>query len=530
MARSSRQNFISGAAVLAGAVAVTKVIGALYKIPLGNLLDKEGMAHFYVAYNIYNLLVMLSTAGLPLALSRLVAQANALGRENQKRRILHVALGLFLSVGVVCSGVMLLFSRPLAAMLHDSQAADAIRVLSPSVLCVCLISALRGYTQGCGNMKPTAASQVIESACKLLVGLPLAWLLLHRGQPSSMAAAGAIAGVTVGSVLGLTALGWYMARTGAQRCSTDAPAKPTQIAADLLRIGVPVTVGAVGMSFITLLDQALVMGTLQDVLGYSEAQSTALYGEYTFGMTLFNLPSSFIYPVTVSLIPAISAALARHDRQGACRQTEAAFRVTVLLALPAGVGLSALAGPILDLLYPAVPETAAAAAYHLSVLGIACVFVCLMIMGNGVLQAYGKEYIPVISLLVGGGVKILVNHLLVANPGIGIKGAPVGTLCCYVTIAAINLLAIRVAVPERPAYLKTFLPAIGATAVMALAARGGYALLSRMLTGGSLAALGAIALAVAVYAAAALLLGAVRREDVLAFPKGEKIVEVLRMR
>lgn len=530
MARTSRQNFISGAAVLAGAVAVTKVIGALYKIPLGNLLDKEGMAHFYVAYNIYNLLVMISTAGLPLALSRLVSRAHALGRENQKHRILHVALGLFLLVGMVCSGVMLLFSRQLAVLLHDSQAAAAIRALSPSVLCVCLISALRGYTQGCGNMKPTAASQIIESACKLLVGLPLAWLLLRRGQPSAIAAAGAIAGVTIGSVLGLAALGGYMARTGGRRSGADVPEKRTRIAADLLRIGVPITVGAVGMSVITLLDQALVMSTLQDVLGCSEAQSTALYGEYTFGMTLFNLPSSFIYPVTVSLIPAISAALARGDRQGACRQTEAAFRVTVLLALPAGMGLSVLAGPILDLLYPAVPDTAAAAAYHLSVLGVACVFVCLMIMGNGVLQSYGKEYIPVISLLVGGGVKILVNHLLVADPAVGIKGAPIGTLCCYVTIAAINLLAIRAAVPERPAYLKTFLPAVGATAVMALAARGGYALFIRLLPGSSLATLGAIALAVAVYAAAALLLGAVKREDVLALPKGKKLAEVLPMK
>ena len=135
-----------------------------------------------------------------------------------------------------------------------------------------------------------------------------------------------------------------------------------------------------------------------------------------------------------------------------------------------------------------------------------------------------------ISLLVGGGVKILVNHLLVADPAVGIKGAPIGTLCCYVTITAINLLAIRAAVPERPAYLKTFLPAVGATAVMALAARGGYALFIRLLPGSSLATLGAIALAVAVYAAAALLLGAVKREDVLALPKGEKLAEVLPMK
>ena len=102
MAKEQRQNFISGAAVLAAAVAVTKVLGAVYKIPLGNLLDKEGMAHFYVAYNIYSLLLILSTAGLPLALSRLVSRAHALGRENQKRRVFSVALAIFLAIGLVC--------------------------------------------------------------------------------------------------------------------------------------------------------------------------------------------------------------------------------------------------------------------------------------------------------------------------------------------------------------------------------------------------------------------------------------------
>ena len=238
MAREQRQNFISGAAILAGAVAVTKVIGALYKIPLGNLLDKEGMAHFYVAYNIYNLLVILSTAGLPLALSRLVSQAHALGRENQKRRVFRVALALFFTIGLVCSGVMLLFPAQLASLLHDSLAAPAILALSPSVLCVCLIAAVRGYTQGQGNMKPTAASQIIESLCKLLVGLTLAHVLLRAAHPSHIAAAGAIGGVTVGSLLSLAVLVLYLAGRRARHRAQDVPQGRREIAGELLRIGV----------------------------------------------------------------------------------------------------------------------------------------------------------------------------------------------------------------------------------------------------------------------------------------------------
>ena len=529
MAREQRQNFISGAAVLAAAVAVTKVLGAVYKIPLGNLLDKEGMAHFYVAYNIYSLLLILSTAGLPLALSRLVSRAHALGRENQKRRVFSVALAIFLAIGLVCSGAMVLFPRQLAALLHDSLAAPAIRALAPSVLCVCLISAVRGYTQGQGNMKPTAASQIIESACKLVVGLALAWMLLRAGRPSHEAAAGAIAGVTAGSVLSLVVLGLYMLRRRSARRGTDVPQSRRTVAMDLLRIGVPVTIGAGGMSFITLLDQMLVMSTLQDKLGLSETAATALYGEYTFGMTLFNLPSSFIYPVTISLIPAIGAALARGEGENARSQTETAFRVTALLALPAGAGLSVLAGPILDLLYPAVPETAAAAAYHLSVLGIACIFVCFMVMTGGVLQAYGHEYIPVLSLLCGGALKVVANYLLVANPEVGIRGAAVGTLCCYVLITLINLIAIHRLVPRRPDYFAVLYKPVLATAAMAVVARGSWSLLDRLTNGSRAAVLGAIMLAVALYAMAALFLGAIRRQDLAALPKGEKIADLLRI-
>lgn len=156
------------------------------------------MNYFYAAYNIYNLLLMVSTAGLPLALSRLVSQAEALGWVNRRRRIVSVAFWLFLLLGLLSSGLMFFLAGDLAGWMHNTRAEDAIRVLSPAVLCVCLVSVIRGYTQGMGDMRPTAASEVIESASKLMVGLGLAWWLLRQGYPSHIAAAGAIAGVTAG--------------------------------------------------------------------------------------------------------------------------------------------------------------------------------------------------------------------------------------------------------------------------------------------------------------------------------------------
>ena len=529
MVKGKKQNFLGGAVILTGAVAIVKVFSALYKIPLGNILDREGMAHFYVAYNIYNLLLILSTAGLPLAVSRLVSEASALGRDNQKRRILRVGFALFLGLGLLFGGVMFFATRPLTILLHDSLAYWSIKALSPAVLCVCLMSAIRGYTQGEGNMLPTAASEIVEALGKLLVGLTLAWYLLSRGAASEIGSAGAIAGVTAGTAAGFLSLLWYMLRRCSHPAGHDRPEPVSVILRRILSIGIPITVGAAGLSLITLLDQSVVMGCLQNTLGLSEHDAAALYGEYTFGMTLSNLPPSFVYPVVISLVPAISGALTRGNQLSAARNTTTAFRIVALLALPAGVGLSVLAGPILHLLYPAVPETAAAAAYYLQILGYSSIFVCMMVLTNGILQAYGKEYVPIFTLLAGGAMKVAVNYLTVGNPSIGIKGAPVGTLYCYVLITVLNLIAIRRYVPQRPDYYKIFGKPLLATAAMGLCAWASYRFFSGLLPG-RVATLLAVLLAACVYGVLILLLRVISRQDLLPLPHGEKIARFLHIR
>ena len=375
-----------------------------------------------------------------------------------------------------------------------------------------VLSAIRGYTQGQGQMLPTAVSQVVESAGKLVVGLGLTWYLLTvRGVSPEIGAAGAMAGVTVGSLLALLvlALRWLPSCMG-----SDAPPSRREVLGQLLKIGVPITLGAGGMSFITLLDQSVAMDALQSRLGLGLEEANRQYGEYAFALTLFSLPPSFLYPISVSLVPAISGALGQGDRRTARRHTRTALRMALLLALPSGIGLSVLAGPVLRLLYPAQVQTAAAAAHHLRVLGLAAVCVCLMVVSGGILQAWGHEHIPVVTLLTGGAVKIAVSYQLVSDPAWGIRGAAVGTLLCYALIAGMNLLAVgrttgivfRWGVPLRT------LVAVGA---MAVTASGFYRMLVHRASL-PLAVLGAVAAAAAVYGGLVLLLGAVRREELCA--------------
>ena len=315
----------------------------------------------------------------------------------------------------------------------------------------------------------------------------------------------------------------------------------------------PITVAGGAMSLMTLLDQSLVLGTLQARLGLSAEAAAELYGQYTFGMTLFVLPPSFIYPLTVSLIPAISQARTRHDDAAAARLTapaprgmttlestssgsrgsgaltSMALRITALLALPMGVGLSVLAGPILQLLYPAVPETAQAAAYHLTVLGIASIFVCLMVATNGILQANGRENVPIWTLLAGGALKIVTNYLMVGNPDMGIRGAPVGTLYSYALIVVLNMIAVHRCTRGQVDFFRCLWRPALCTAMMALAARSAFTLLGRYVSQ-NLAVAAAIAAAAAVYAVMALALGAVTADDLSHFKNGQKWAKRLGLR
>ena len=203
MSREKKQSFMGGVTVMAISTVFVKICGALYKIPLNNILGEEGVTHFMSAYNIYAFLLTLSTAGLPLALSKLISEANATNRRTQMRRCFTAAKILFTVLGALGTLVMLVFTEQLAAAMHNSLAYWPIKALGPSVLCVSVMCAYRGFAQGRQNMVPTAFSQFIEAFFKLVIGLPLAWYLIHAGQGLEMGAAGAIAGVTAGTVLAM---------------------------------------------------------------------------------------------------------------------------------------------------------------------------------------------------------------------------------------------------------------------------------------------------------------------------------------
>ena len=235
----------------------------------------------------------------------------------------------------------------------------------------------------------------------------------------------------------------------------------------------------------------------------------------------------------MSLVPAISVAVARRDHREVNRVVSTSFRLIAMLAIPAGAGLSVLAGPILLLLYPARRETAIAATYHLQLLGFASIFVCIMLLTNSIMQAHGKVHLPIYTMLIGGAVKVGINYVLVGNPDVNIKGAPIGTLACYALIAVINLAIVHRLLEKKPNYLAIFAKPVIASAIMGAAARASHGLLGRFLYGGymkeSLCTMLAVGIAVVVYLILVITMGMITKEDLRMVPHGAKLAKLLRL-
>lgn len=530
---SKKQNFLHGAALLAMATAIVKLIGAFYKIPLKMIIDDQGFSYFNTAYNIYAVLLLISTAGLPIAMSRMISQASSTGNYNQVRRVYTTAKGIFLCLGIVSSALMMGFAHQLAAFQKQPDAWVAIFCLGPCALLMCVMSTYRGFFQGQGNMRPTSNSQILEAVLKLIVGLTLALLVMRTTNSVAYAAGAAILGVTV-SCLASTVYLTFQQRPAYRELpvTDDTPISYKATAKQLLAIAVPITIGSAGLQALTLVETNLYMGQLLTAGGMSQKTADITKGIYDMCFTVFNMPCSFMIPITTSVLPAITAQLSTGNFVSAKATEESAARITGLISLPCAVGLSILAEPVMGLLGGYTGENLRLAGTILAVLGINVFFYGMIQYTNVVLQSHGYAHIPVINTLICGVMKLVIVYLLVGNPRIGIVGAPVGMLLCYLCIGVMNLIAIAKVVPLKTQLLRNLLrPALPAV-LMGAVVWGAYRLLigvlgasaSRVLLCGIPVAVG-----VATYLVGVVIFKAISREDCLLLPKGEKIAKFLRL-
>lgn len=524
-----KQNFLQGTALLAMATAIVKIIGALYKIPLNAIIGEQGFGYFNTAYEIYNVLLMISTAGLPVAMSRMISQASSLKHYNQVRRIYNTARGIFLALGITGTLLMTLFCRQLAQFQNQPDAWAAIGCLGPCVLLICLMSTFRGFFQGQSNMLPTSISQVLEAIIKLIVGIVAAYLLLKSTGSVALAAGGAILGVTASCLVSSIYLFGCFRQVYPQLPQTsEEPRGFSDTAKGLLIIAVPITLGSAGLQFLTMLETKIYMGRLLEF--YSQSTADIMRGIYSMTQTIFNMPCAFITPITISIIPAITAQLTTCNDAEARETEESAVRITGLISMPCAFGLGLLAEPVTALLGGYTGDNLVLATRLMTILGFSIMFNAVVLVTTAIMQAHGHAGRPVINMLIGGVLKLAAVYILTGNPNIGIVGTPVGTLLCYVAIAVLNIYSIRTLLDHAPAILKNLLRPFLAAVVMGIFVFAAFTGLKAIgITSRLILCALPILVGVLVYVLSAVKFKVVTREDCLLLPKGEKIAKLLKL-
>lgn len=526
-----KQSFLHGTALLAMATAIVKVIGALYKIPLNNIIGEQGFGYYSTAYEIYTLLLMISTAGLPVAMSRMVAGASSLGHYRKVRKIYTTARAIFLTLGLGGAVLMTVFCRQLAEFQQQPDAWAAIGALGPCCFLICLMSTYRGFFQGQGNMIPTSVSQVLEAIAKLVVGIAGALLVKFYTQNVSLAAGAAIMGVTVSCLVSSFYLNHAFRKAYKEMPQTaEETDSGKDIAKGLLTIAIPITIGSAGLQLLTVLETKIYMTQLLTFLTQDTADIHK--GIYSMALTIFNMPCAFITPITVSIIPAITSQLATGDAVAAKSTEESSARIAALISMPCAFGLALLAQPVTQLLGGYSGEKLALATQLMSVLGVCIVFNTMVLLTTAIMQAHGHEKLPVVNMFVGGFLKLAAVFLLTSNPAIGILGAPIGSLACYLCIMVLNLFAMGRVLKEPPAIVRHTLRALASAAIMGVFAWGSWQGLI-LLLGERLHPVIACAIPIAIgaviYVFCAIKFRAITREDCLLLPKGEKIANLLHL-
>jgi len=548
--KGSRQSFLYGTTILAAAIVAVKILGALFKIPLVGIIGTEGYGHYFIAYNIYGLLLSISTGGLPVALSKMIAEANAEKRFNQARKTARIAMKILLVAGIVLTAAMLACSKWLAGVQGDGPAWISILALAPSVFFVCVVSACRGTFQGNANMTPTAVSQVIEAIGKIIVGLTLAYMLVKvRGMGAEYGAFGAIVGVTAGTAISMVYMLIYRRGHGPARSqSQDVPDPAGAIVKRFIALAVPITVSASIMTIVTFIDNTIVLNILEHVHRQTVEAACSVYGIYNAVLTVIYLPVSLMAAVSASMIPAVSERIARRDEDGARETVSSGLRLTSLISMPASVGLLILPMPILGVLYFNQPDIASAGTSLLMILAPVVAANSFVLVTNSILQAYGHAAFSMVSMAVGGLLKIALDILLISKTKVfvfgiqimsePIMGAAIGTLCCFLAIAALNTVYMLVKVRQRVPFYPVFGKPLLCSAVMGAGAWSAYGLLLRLAVNlglGTTAAMavalaGSVGLAIILFAVLAVLTRCVTREDVTYLPRGEKIAGILRLK
>lgn len=523
---------------------LVKIIGVVYKVPLADMLGTS-MSVFNAAYSVYSMLFMLSTSGLPTAISRMVAEAAERGRKLETQKIFKNAMIVLGILGFVFSAAMFIFAEPLAQWSKHPDAVNAIKVVSPTVFFICIASAYRGYFQGLHNMYPTAISQFIEAFFKLTLGLGAAYYAKQAGYSAIEQAAFAISGLTAGVFFGMIFLALYK-KIGKKAKFNEISCEcldSGEILRGFVQIAAPAAVTSSALYLTHFLDTLVINNCLVQA-GYELDVADKMYSAYTTLATSLSdlVPSTFVYPVAISILPAVAAAMAVGKTSDVRRYCMQSLRVSAIISCPFALCMAVLAKPCISLIYGSgwggdvtllsgqTVSLVDLASGCLSILSFGMILISMLSTSNALLQAIGKVTAPMKSVLIGVAVLIVLQIGLTMIPFIGIYGAPIASIFCYLVALWLNLKQLKKALPKlRLTFKRLLFKPLFCSAASALICAVVYLLLSALLGGSTSRLASALYIivsalfAVPTYVITLLKIKGITASEVALLPKGDKL-------
>lgn len=531
----SSNKILKGTAVLAVAGVVVKVLGAVFKIPLNALIGTEGLAYYSYAYPLYSLFLVISTAGLPVAISRLVSERIATNDYRSAQRVFKISRVLMFAVGFVSFLICFFGAEFMAKYVYkDMGALLPLKAIAPALIFVPVMSSYRGYFQGRQNMNPTAISQFVEQIVRVVVGLIAAFMLVDLGLDAS--AAGATFGATMGAVGGLViiaviyafnkkAINYHIEHS----VHHEDHESTWDIVKQILAIAVPITIGASIAPMVSFADSAIVVRRLLDS-GIAIGEARDLWGQLSgYCTTMIGLPQVITQGIAVSMVPAVAAAFKLKNKKDLQDSINMGMRISMIVGMPCAVGMLALAEPVLVFIFGRSEDTIESAINAAPTLQIMCIGVVLMALlstTNGILQGVNKQLLPVKNEAIGAVVKIVITYILVGIPMFNINGAAIGSVCTYAVAFLLNMKDLKKYAQVKMDIQLVFIRPALASILMGACAYASYKLMLLAIDSMTIAMFGAIMVGVVVYVVLIFALKAITKEELAMMPKGDKLVKI----
>ena len=526
-----KETFMQGVVTLMFSQVLIKLLGLVYTLYLTNRegFGDQGNGIVSASYQIYAMLLTISSIGVPNAISKLVSERIAVGDHRGAYRIFKIAFATFAVIGLVGSLMLFLGAHTIAYYWLQIPAAEMTLVaLSPAIFFVAISSVMRGYFNARQNIKATARSQTIEQIFKTALTVIIVEIVaIISGVSTEWMAAGATLATTLATFAGFGYLYMYFK---VQRKEIAREIKQTvnykyervkTIIKKILIVSIPIALTAIMSSLNKNIDSFTVVRSLKEFM--PEDMAIAQYGILGGKVdTLTSLPLSINVAFSTALVPAISAAKAKKDKETITKKTSFSLLVSMLIGLPCTVGMFVFAGPILNLLFP----NASSGAVVLQISSLTILFTILDQTINGALQGYGKLTIPAIALGCGVIVKLICNLILVPIPSIGVNGAAIGSVACHLVAFTIVMTALRRNIKLNLTASKFVVKPVIATAIMGICSYFIYeSILSSV--GMKIATIIAILAAILIYAIAVIVLKIFKKEEILQMPAGNKLYKIL---